>query len=99
MQRGMAAGDPVRIGLLQAHDTAPALAMALCSPPDVHGKVATPPLKACSVADYGNSFNPDSQERSLERQGQHATKHTASTKTPAGWRRSSTHTESDMNRS
>ena len=26
-----------------------------------------PPPEACSVADYGNSFNPDSQERTLDR--------------------------------
>jgi hypothetical protein len=25
-------------------------------------RAATPPLTACSVADYGDSFNPDSQE-------------------------------------
>ena len=31
------------------------------------GRAATPPPEACSVADYGNSFNPDSQERTLDR--------------------------------
>ena len=30
-----------------------------------------PPLTACSVADYGNSFNPDSQERTLDRRRPH----------------------------
>jgi hypothetical protein len=25
------------------------------------GRADLPPLEACSVADYGNSFNPDSQ--------------------------------------
>jgi hypothetical protein len=45
----------------------------------VHGKADLPPLEACSVADYGNLFNPDSQERALNRSG--GTRPATSTKT------------------
>jgi hypothetical protein len=45
------------------------------------GKADMPPLEAGSVADYGNTFNPESQERTLDRRRRHATRHASSTKT------------------
>jgi hypothetical protein len=30
------------------------------------GKAATLLLEACSIADYGNSFNPDGKDRTLD---------------------------------
>jgi hypothetical protein len=67
MRRGTASGDPVR-WLRRAHDTAPALTIALSSPRMFTGKAATPPRETCSVADYGNSFNPACGDRTLDRQ-------------------------------
>jgi hypothetical protein len=65
-------GAPVRSDP-QPHATAPALTMAPCSPRLFTGKADMPPREASSVADYGNIFNPDSQERTLDRRRRDAT--------------------------
>jgi hypothetical protein len=65
------------IGSGAAHDTH-LLTMVPCFP-HVHGKDGyAAALKARRVPDYGNSFNPDSRERALDRRTPHtrpATRH------------------------
>jgi hypothetical protein len=41
------------------------------------GRAALPPLEASSVADYGNLFNPDGQQR-VPPAAAHATRHAQS---------------------
>jgi hypothetical protein len=36
-----------------------------------------PPLETCSVTDYGNLFNQDSYERTLDRRRSHVTRHSS----------------------
>ena len=78
---------PGPIGPRRAHDTAPALTMAPCSPGMFTGRADLPPLEACSVADYGNLFNQDSQERALDQCRPQATRHESATKRQTGWQR------------